>query len=90
MSNVTNAHKLNGKLLLLHGELDPGCSFTNTMRLANALINSNKDFDMLILPNGGHCVIGNNYIQRRMWDYFVIHLLGETPPKGYKIGENNE
>ena len=86
LSNVTNAHKLEGKLLLGHGEVDPVVNPAQTMRLVNALIKANKDFDMLIMPNVDHGAISSDYFLRRMWDYFVTHLLGETPPKEYKIG----
>ena len=29
----------------------------------------------------------DNYMQRRSWDYLVSHLLGEKPPKEYKLGD---
>ena len=29
----------------------------------------------------------NLYFMRRMWDYFVTHLLGAQPPAGYRIHE---
>jgi len=85
MSNVKNAYKLEGKLLLGHGETDPNVNVAQTMRLANALIEADKDFEMLILPNVDHGILRNKYFQRRMWDYFVRNLLGEKPPKNYRI-----
>lgn len=39
---------------------------------------SNKDFDLLLLPNLGH--ESSSYIIRRVWDYFVKHLQGAEPP----------
>ncbi|MBD3175829.1 MAG: prolyl oligopeptidase family serine peptidase [Armatimonadia bacterium] len=84
-SNVTNAGNLEGKLLLIHGEMDTNvyCS-ASTMQLADALIKSNKDFDMLIVPGAGHG-FGGTYVTRRMWDYFVRHLHGVEPPKEYEF-----
>jgi hypothetical protein len=49
-----------------------------TMRFVAALIKSNKDFDMLFVPNLFHGEGTNRYLVRRRWDYFVQHLLGVT------------
>ena len=56
------------------------------MRLVNALVRANKDFDLLILPNRNHSSVFNDpYVVRRRWDYFVQHLLGIEPPRNYEI-----
>ena len=83
-SNVTLAHKLEGKLLLLHGDMDNNVHPASTLQFVDALIKANKDFDMMIAPNGGHGV-GGSYFTRKRWDYFVRHLLDIEPPKGFKI-----
>ena len=83
-SNVTMADKLEGKLLLLHGDMDNNVHPASTMQFVDALIKANKDFDMIIAPNAGHGV-GGTYFTRKRWDYFVKHLLGVEPPKGFKI-----
>ncbi len=84
-SNVTQANRLQGKLLLVHGELDRNVNpHASTMQFVNALIKANKDFDLLIVPGDGHGYSGT-YVTRRMWDYFVMHLRGEAPPEGYEI-----
>ena len=81
-SNTAVAHQLQGKLLLISGDMDENVCVSHTFRLADALIKSNKDFDLLIVPNAGHNVLTTNgYAQRRAWDYFVRHLLKEEPPK---------
>ena len=81
-SNVEQAAKLQGKLLLVHGELDDNVNpSAATMRFADALIKANKDFDMLIVPGAGHGF--GPYVTRRMWDFFVRHLLGVEPPHEY-------
>jgi dipeptidyl aminopeptidase/acylaminoacyl peptidase len=77
-SNVTNAHKLQGKLLLIVGEVDRNVDPASTMQVVNALIKANKDFDLLVIPNGGHG-IGGAYGVRRQRDFFVRHLLGVEP-----------
>ena len=84
-SNVTMAEKLEGKLLLIHGDLDDNVNPSATLQLVDALIKANKDFDLLIVPNQYHGDGGNPYLVRRRWDYFVQNLLGVTPPRGFKI-----
>ena len=78
-SNVTNAHKLQGKLLLIVGELDNNVDPSSTMQVANALIKADKDFDLLVVPGGGHGSGGSPYGRRKTRDFFVRHLLGVEP-----------
>ena len=78
-SNVTNAHKLSGKLLLTVGELDRNVDPTSTMQVVDALIKADRDFDMIVFPGGGHGVGESPYGLRRRRDYFVRHLLGVEP-----------
>ena len=78
-SNVTNAHKLKGKLFLIVGELDRNVDPASTMQVVNALIKANKDFDFLLVPGGGHGVGSSRYGRRRTYDFFVRHLHGVEP-----------
>lgn len=84
-SNLKWAEKLQGKILLAHGDLDENVNPSCTIQLVDALIKANKDFDLLIVPNKGHYLNSDPYFLRRRWDFFVMHLLGEEPPKGYRI-----
>jgi len=77
-SNVTHAHKLQGKLLLIVGEMDTNVDPASTMQVVNALIKADKDFDLIVVPGGGHGV-GGKYGVRRRRDFFVRHLLGVEP-----------
>lgn len=86
-SNVDNAHRLQGKLLLIVGEMDNNVPPESTLRVADALIKANKDFDMLVVPNAGHGM-GGVYGQRRMHDFFVRHLLGTEPPNHNATASN--
>ena len=84
-SNAALAEKLNGKLLLIHGEMDDNVHPCATMQLVNELIKHNKDFDMLLMPNQNHrSTFDHPYYLRRHWDYLVEHLLEEIPPKNEK------
>lgn len=80
-SNVTQAHKLQGKLMLVVGELDRNVDPASTMQVVNALIKADKDFDFLIIPGAGHGACESPYGQRRRQDFFVRHLLGVEPRK---------
>ncbi len=85
-SNAYHADKLEGKLLLIHGEMDDNVHPCATLQLVDALIKHNKDFDMLIMPNQNHrSTFDHPYYMRRQWDYFVMHLLNQTSPKNYHI-----
>ncbi|MDD3721669.1 MAG: S9 family peptidase [Lutibacter sp.] len=53
-SPINYANMLKGKFLLIHGSGDDNVHVQNTMRLANALIETNKPFDMAIYPDRSH------------------------------------
>ena len=77
-ANHEIADRLKGNLLLVHGDIDENVHPGNTLRVVNALIRSNKRFDMLILPGQRHGFGDmNEYFFWRMADYFSEHLLGE-------------
>jgi dienelactone hydrolase len=78
-SNIENAHRLQGKLFLIVGEMDRNVPPESTMRFVDALIKAGKDFDLLVIPGAGHGM-GGSYGQRRMQDFFVRNLLGLEPP----------
>jgi dipeptidyl aminopeptidase/acylaminoacyl peptidase len=78
-SNVADAPKLQGKLLLMMGEMDRNVDPASTMQVVNALIGADKDFELLVVPGAGHGVAGTPYGWRRLEDFFVRHLLGREP-----------
>ncbi|MGZ5424399.1 MAG: prolyl oligopeptidase family serine peptidase, partial [Candidatus Aminicenantales bacterium] len=78
-SNVDNAGKLQGHLLLIIGEMDTNVDPSSTMQVVNALIKADKVFDLLVIPGGGHG-LGGAYGERKMYDFFVRNLLGGDPP----------
>jgi dipeptidyl aminopeptidase/acylaminoacyl peptidase len=78
-SNVTHAHKLQGKLFLTVGELDKNVDPSSTYQVANALAKAGKDFEYLVMPGAGHGVFRTPYGRRRMEEFFVRALRPETP-----------
>jgi dipeptidyl aminopeptidase/acylaminoacyl peptidase len=86
-SNVDNADKLQGKLMLYVGEMDANVDPASTLQVVNALIKANKTFDLLVLPGAGH-TNGGAYGDRRRYDFFVHHLLGVEPPDWNRIDKN--
>ncbi len=78
-SNIENAGRLQGKLLLINGEMDNNVDPASTTQLVDALIKAGKDFDYLLVPGMKHSS-GGDYGERRRMDFFVKHLMGvETP-----------
>jgi len=78
-SNVDNAYRLQGDVLLVVGELDTNVDPSSTMQVVNQLIKHNKPFDLLVIPGAGHGP-GGAYGEHKRYDFFVQHLLGLTPP----------
>jgi dipeptidyl aminopeptidase/acylaminoacyl peptidase len=84
-SNVDNAYRLQGDLLLVVGELDTNVDPSSTMQVVNQLIKHNKNFDLLVVPGANHPAGRGNdptapYGDHKRFDFFVQHLLGVTPP----------
>lgn len=72
------AANLNGKLLLVHGDMDNNVHPANTIRLVDALIKANKRFDMMMMPGQAHGFGPmQGYFQNMMFEYFCEHLLGD-------------
>jgi len=78
-SNMSVAARLTGKLLLIHGDIDDNVPITESMRLARALIEANRDVDLVILPNTTHRV-AQPFFWHKFRDYFTRNLLDEAPP----------
>lgn len=84
--NARLAGNLEGDLLLIAGDMDDNVHPALTFQVVNALIAANKDFDLLLLPNRNHRTsLLDPYVLRKLWDYFVQHLLGAEPPASYRI-----
>ncbi|MEX0288100.1 MAG: S9 family peptidase [Flavobacteriaceae bacterium] len=75
---------LKGKYLLVHGSGDDNVHLQNTMRMAEALIQANKQFEWAIYPDKNHSIKGGNtrlHLYTKMTDFIHKNL-------GDKRGEN--
>jgi dipeptidyl aminopeptidase/acylaminoacyl peptidase len=79
-SNAVHAAKLRGALLLIVGELDTNVDPASTMQVVRALVDADKDFELLVLPGLGHGAAESSYGQRRRADFFR-RTLGTPEPR---------
>jgi len=54
------------------------------MQVCNALIKSNKDFELVVLPGTNH-TMGGDYGEHKRYDFFVKNLIGVNPPGWDKV-----
>lgn len=59
-SPLSHVDKLEGKFLLVHGSADDNVHVQNSMRLIEALVQANKQFDWAIYPDKNHSIYGGN------------------------------
>jgi dienelactone hydrolase len=83
-SNVDNAYRLEGKALIIIGEMDSNVDPASSMQVVNALVKAHKHFDMLYIPGQNHGV-GILATEHYRDDYFVHNLLGVEPPDWNKV-----
>ncbi|HLH17724.1 MAG TPA: prolyl oligopeptidase family serine peptidase, partial [Bryobacteraceae bacterium] len=83
-SNVDNAFRLQGRALIIVGEMDTNVDPASSLQVVNALVKAHKHFDMLYIPGQDHGV-GILASEHYRDDYFVHHLLGVEPPDWNKV-----
>ncbi len=83
-SNVDNAFRLQGRALIIVGELDTNVDPASSLQVVNALVKAHKHFDMLYIPGQDHGVgiLGSEHYRD---DYFVHYLLGVEPPNWNQV-----
>ncbi|MDB9953763.1 S9 family peptidase [Porticoccaceae bacterium] len=80
------AKNLRRKLLIMHPLSGPTADIyplTSALRVVHALQKANKNFDMLMTSNTGTTF--GHYSTRRIWDYFVKHLMNAETPKAFDL-----
>ncbi|MBB4633880.1 S9 family peptidase [Sphingosinicella soli] len=80
VDNLHLADRLQGRLMLIAGEIDQNVPFNQAVALSDALIRAGKEFDFVLVPNAAHDVGYHPYAVRRMAGFFVRHLKQEEPP----------
>jgi len=75
-SPLNFAHLLKGKYLLIHGSADDNVHLQNTMRMAEALIQENKQFEWLIYPDKNHGIYGGK-TRRHLFDKMTNFIVNE-------------
>ncbi|MFL1013069.1 S9 family peptidase [Flavisericum labens] len=85
-SPINHVDKLKGDFLLVHGSGDDNVHVQNTMRLAEALIQADKQFDWAIYPDKNHGIYGGNtrlHLYKKMTN-FINETLGDKIAKEEK------
>ncbi len=74
-ANPPYAANLQGKLLLATGDMDDNVHPALTMQLAAALIEADRDFEFIPLPNDDHTTVWSKpYFLRRAMAFLATHL----------------
>ncbi len=78
-SPINHVKKLKGDFLLVHGSADDNVHLQNTMRLVEALIQADKQFDWAVYPDKNHGIYGGNtrlHLYKKMTN-FINETLGD-------------
>ncbi|AUC75207.1 S9 family peptidase [Olleya sp. Bg11-27] len=78
-SPINHVDKLKGDFLLIHGTGDDNVHVQNTMRMVEALIQANKQFEWMIYPDKNHGIYGGNtrlHLYTKMTN-FINRTLGD-------------
>ena len=73
-SNVDQAHRLKGELLLMLGGEDRNVDPASTIQVVDALVEAGKDFEFVLQPSRGHGSAESTYGKKRRLDFFLRHL----------------
>ncbi|MFF3670672.1 serine hydrolase [Microtetraspora malaysiensis] len=66
--------------------MDDNCHPALSLRLVDAFIRADADFEMLMVPNAAHSYLhAEAHVLRRQWDFLTWHLIGAEPSAGYRI-----
>ncbi len=75
-SNVVNAARLQGRLMLIVGEIDDNVDPACTYQVAHALEQAGKDFELVVVQGAGHGAAETPFGSRKRADFLVRELLG--------------
>jgi len=76
-SPINHVKLLKGNYLLVHGSADDNVHVQNTMRMVEALVQANAQFDLFIYPDKNHGIFGGNtryHLYEKMTKYLSENL----------------
>ena len=76
-SPLSHVDGLQGKYLLIHGTGDDNVHVQNSMRMVEALVQADKDFDWFAYPDKNHGIYGGNttmHLYRMMTEFIAENL----------------
>lgn len=73
-SPINYADQLEGKYLIIHGSGDDNVHVQNTMRMVEALIQADKQFEWMIYPDKNHGIYGGN-TQKHLYTKMTTFIL---------------
>ncbi len=76
-SPINYADRLKGKFLIIHGSADDNVHVQNTMRMVEALIQNDKQFEWMIYPDKNHGIYGGNttkHLYTKMTNFILNNL----------------
>ncbi len=82
-SPINHVDKLEGEFLLIHGSGDDNVHLQNTMRMVEALVQADKQFEWMIYPDKNHGIYGGNtrlHLYKKMTN-FINRTLGDKLKK---------
>ncbi len=84
-NNMELVQNMKGYLMLAYGDADNNVHPANTLRLADALIDAGKNFELVVLPGQSHYYFGKSmdFFQRKMWFHFAKYLLRDFSSEDY-------
>ena len=76
-SVLNHVNKIQGSLMLVHGEMDENVHFRHTARLIKAMTLAQKNYDLVLFPDGRHSLRKKEdriYLEFRMINFFKEKL----------------
>lgn len=76
-SPLKKAGQIKGNYLLIHGTADDNVHYQNSVKMMDALINADVDFETMIYPNKNHGIYGGNarhHLYRHMSNFILENL----------------
>jgi dipeptidyl-peptidase-4 len=76
-SPINYTDQLDGKYMLVHGTADDNVHVQNAIDLVSALVESDKQFDLMLYPNKNHGIYGGNtryHLYQMMTDFLLKNL----------------